>query len=162
MAAHFVDHLRSRSIANAEVTAVVGAAGIASAFALSADHIENGPTICPFRLATGLPCPGCGLTRSWVYLAHGRWTDSVIAHPFGVVAAALVVALIVTVVRARARGDDPPELMSSFAVGGSSRSWAAGLPLRWAGCCLRFQPDDAGCPDPSARGPDEAASQKAR
>ena len=110
MAAHFVDHLRSRSIANAEVTAVVGAAGIASAFALSADHIENGPTICPFRLATGLPCPGCGLTRSWVYLAHGRWTDSVIAHPFGVVAAALVVALIVTVVRARARGDDPPEL----------------------------------------------------
>jgi hypothetical protein len=110
MVVPFADHLRSRSIANAEVAAIVGAAGIVGAFALSADRIESGPTICPFRLATGLPCPGCGLTRSWVYLAHGRWTDSVTAHPFGVVAAALVVALIVTVVRSRARRDDPPEL----------------------------------------------------
>ena len=110
MAVHFADSLRGRSIANADVAAIVGTAGIAGAFALSADHIEDGPTICPFRLATGLPCPGCGLTRSWVYLAHGRWTDSVIANPFGVVAAALVVALIVAVVRARAHGVDPPEL----------------------------------------------------
>ncbi len=110
MAVHFADHLRSRSIANAEVAAIAGTAGIVGAFALSADRIEDGPTICPFRLTTGLPCPGCGLTRSWVYLAHGRWTDSIVANPFGLVAAALVVALIVAVVRARARGDDPPEL----------------------------------------------------
>jgi hypothetical protein len=110
MAVHFASHLRRRPIANAEVTAVVGAAGIAAAFALSADHIKDGATICPFRLATGLPCPGCGLTRSWVYLAHGRWAESVTAHPFGVIAAALVVALIVTVIRARTRGVDPPAL----------------------------------------------------
>jgi hypothetical protein len=110
MAVHFADHLPRRSVANAEAAAIVGTAGIVGAFALSVDRVESGPTICPFRLATGLPCPGCGLTRSWVYLAHGRWADSVAANPFGVVAAALVVALIVTVLRSRARRDEPLEL----------------------------------------------------
>ena len=94
----------------AEAAAVVGATGLVGSLLLSADGIESGPVICPFRIATGLPCPGCGLTRSWVYLAHGRWTESLLAHPFGVVAAALVVVLIATVVRARIRDQNPPEL----------------------------------------------------
>jgi hypothetical protein len=29
------------------------------------------PTLCLFRLLTDVPCPGCGLTRSFVFLAHG-------------------------------------------------------------------------------------------
>jgi hypothetical protein len=34
------------------------------------------PTICTFRQATGVPCPGCGLTRSVVAATHGDWSAS--------------------------------------------------------------------------------------
>ncbi len=30
------------------------------------------PPICGMKNMTGLPCPGCGLTRSWVAAAHGN------------------------------------------------------------------------------------------
>lgn len=29
------------------------------------------PPLCTFRRVFGANCPGCGLTRSWVYLVHG-------------------------------------------------------------------------------------------
>ena len=28
---------------------------------------------CPFREATGLPCPSCGMTRSWVWAVRGEF-----------------------------------------------------------------------------------------
>ncbi|WP_232677226.1 DUF2752 domain-containing protein [Nocardioides sp. R-C-SC26] len=88
----------------------VGAVGaLATAALLSPDGIEDGPIICPFRMLTGLPCPGCGLTRAWVYAMHGRWSDSLTANPFGVVsmvlAAALVLAVVFALVRRRAAPD---------------------------------------------------------
>lgn len=33
---------------------------------------EKAPVICPFRLATGLPCPLCGGTRAFSYAASGN------------------------------------------------------------------------------------------
>ncbi|MFB9315399.1 DUF2752 domain-containing protein [Nocardioides plantarum] len=99
---------------HAPVTTVLVAAGAAAAlgaaFWISPDHVEDGPVICPFRRLTGLPCPGCGLTRSWVYLAHGQWHDSVAAHPFGPVAVAMAVALVVSVVVALVRRGPLPDL----------------------------------------------------
>jgi hypothetical protein len=41
------------------------------------------PSICPFYQATGLPCPGCGLTRAFVCIAHGRFAESLHWHPLG-------------------------------------------------------------------------------
>jgi hypothetical protein len=93
-----------------EWVAMAGAAAALGAFALSPEGISDGPVVCPFRLLTGLPCPGCGLTRAWVYLAHGQWRDSLVANPFGVVLAALLVALAVAVVAARVRRVPPPDL----------------------------------------------------
>jgi Protein of unknown function (DUF2752) len=34
---------------------------------------------------TGVPCPACGLTRSWQAAAHLRLRDSVAYHPFGAI-----------------------------------------------------------------------------
>ena len=82
----------------------------AGAFVLSPDGIDDGPVVCPFRLLTGLPCPGCGLSRSWVHLAHGQWRDSFVANPFGVVLVALLVALVAAVVIARVRRTRAPDL----------------------------------------------------
>jgi len=43
----------------------------------------DGPIVCPFRLMTGLPCPTCGLTRAFCFLAHGRIADSLQCHWLG-------------------------------------------------------------------------------
>ncbi|HJV49192.1 MAG TPA: DUF2752 domain-containing protein [Geothrix sp.] len=37
---------------------------------------------CAFHALTGLPCPGCGLTRAFVALAHGRLREAWTLHPF--------------------------------------------------------------------------------
>jgi hypothetical protein len=50
-------------------------------------HLQIGdyrlPSICLFRNTFDLPCPGCGLTRSWVALARGEPTRSLAAHSLG-------------------------------------------------------------------------------
>jgi hypothetical protein len=40
---------------------------------------------CPLWSATGLPCPGCGLSRAAAALAHGDWQTAALHHPFVVV-----------------------------------------------------------------------------
>lgn len=60
-------------------------AGLAvlTALALPASVLRSGPTLCPFRLATGRPCPTCGMTRSWNAFAHLRLRESFALHPLG-------------------------------------------------------------------------------
>jgi hypothetical protein len=52
------------------------------------------PPTCFSREVLGVPCPGCGLTRSFVHLAHGRWAASLEAHRVGWVLALTVCAQI--------------------------------------------------------------------
>ena len=40
------------------------------------------PTTCWFRLATGVPCAGCGMTRAVVLALHGAPRAAGEAHPF--------------------------------------------------------------------------------
>ncbi len=44
-----------------------------------------GIQICFFRYLTGLPCPGCGLTRSFSCILHGDFARGYEYHPFGFV-----------------------------------------------------------------------------
>lgn len=39
--------------------------------------------LCGFLEATGLPCPQCGMTRSWVYGAHGQLWTGFLHNPAG-------------------------------------------------------------------------------
>jgi len=41
------------------------------------------PRTCPSREIFETNCPACGLTRSFVYLAHGDWTASWRVHRMG-------------------------------------------------------------------------------
>lgn len=41
------------------------------------------PEVCAVKRTTGLPCPGCGLTRSWVSALDGDAVASVLHHPLG-------------------------------------------------------------------------------
>ena len=41
------------------------------------------PQSCLSRSLFGIDCPGCGLTRSFVYLAHGQWSESMAIHRLG-------------------------------------------------------------------------------
>ena len=36
--------------------------------------------VCPFRLITGIPCPGCGLTRGIMAILHGNLHDALALH----------------------------------------------------------------------------------
>lgn len=49
------------------------------------------PHTCLVRVLLGARCPSCGLTRSFVHLAHGRWAESVAVHPVGWLLAVAVV-----------------------------------------------------------------------
>lgn len=50
------------------------------------------PVTCSFRSATGLDCPGCGLSRSFVALARGRPGDAWRLNPAGLLFFAFLLA----------------------------------------------------------------------
>jgi hypothetical protein len=40
--------------------------------------------VCSFRAFTGLPCPGCGLTRGFCAVSHGHFREATGFHAFSV------------------------------------------------------------------------------
>jgi hypothetical protein len=48
------------------------------------------PDTCSFKNLTGLPCPGCGLTRSIVAAMHGDFRASLMYHRLGLLTLAYV------------------------------------------------------------------------
>jgi hypothetical protein len=122
MAVRFADALRPESArlrtgsrlrrerAGTAAVAVAGAAALVASRAVSPARIETGPVVCPFRLVTGLPCPGCGLTRAWVYIAHGDFGAALHANPFGYVTMGAAIAIMVAVAVAVVSGRPIPSM----------------------------------------------------
>jgi hypothetical protein len=62
-----------------------------------------GIPLCWFQAATGLPCPGCGLTRSVSSIAHLHVGESFSYHPFGPLVLALALFLVGTLIAGKKR-----------------------------------------------------------
>ena len=52
---------------------------------------DDGPTVCPFALCTGMACPGCGMTRAASHLVRGNFDVAFSYHPLVVLIALQVV-----------------------------------------------------------------------
>lgn len=52
------------------------------------------PVLCGWRQMTGMPCMGCGLTRSFTYMAHGHVIEAFRMNLLGPLLFALLVGQI--------------------------------------------------------------------
>lgn len=62
------------------------------------NHLETDQSLCPFKMITGFPCPGCGITKSLVYFYHGDFYKSVSYHILGPFVIAFSVVTIVVLI----------------------------------------------------------------
>ena len=73
---------------------------LAAAAALPLDIPPLALLACPFRAATGLPCPGCGATRAFQFAVRGRFGDALAFSPLATaIAAALGLHAVWTALR---------------------------------------------------------------
>ena len=61
-------------------------------------HLETDQSLCPFKMLTGFPCPGCGITKSLVYFYEGDIYKSLSYHILGpfVIAFCLLTIIVLT------------------------------------------------------------------
>lgn len=55
-------------------------------------HEQLGLPACGMMAWTGWPCPGCGVTTSLSWVAHGEFARAFVVHPFGALLAAGILA----------------------------------------------------------------------
>jgi hypothetical protein len=113
---------RNRSFTQTDALAVVGLVGF-----LVARFVPVARLVpfwgCSFRRLTGIPCPGCGLTRVAERMAHWNLAGALHANPLGtVVAAGFAVAVVLSALHL-GFGVPVPELVLS------PREWRR---VRWA------------------------------
>lgn len=68
--------------------------GLLAAAAIVAVVSLLGHGMCPSREVLGIPCPGCGLTRSILLILRGQWAESWRLQPFGYAWLALAAVFI--------------------------------------------------------------------
>lgn len=63
------------------------------------NQLETAQSYCPFKMVTGFPCPGCGITKSLVYFYEGNWYKSISYHilgPFVVIFSIVTILVLIT------------------------------------------------------------------
>jgi hypothetical protein len=58
--------------------------------------VETSQSLCPMKLLSGLPCPGCGITKALVFAYRGELYKSLSFHIFGFPAIAACIVAIMT------------------------------------------------------------------
>ncbi len=84
-----VSRLPAAVLATATLGVLVTAAAVTPRSSGFGTHEELGLPPCGWLMATGSPCPSCGMTTSFSLLAHGEPLEAVRTNPMGVVLAVL-------------------------------------------------------------------------
>lgn len=107
----------------AAVVLVVAAAALASRTA-GIDPLAYAWLLppCPLRAVTGLPCPGCGMTRALLLLAQLRLHEALASNP---AAPALLVAVTCVALRGGRRRYRLPAAVAGVALAAVLASWAS-------------------------------------
>ena len=58
--------------------------------------LETKQSFCPFKMLTGFPCPGCGITKSLICVYEGNIYKSLYYHLFGPLTFFFCIAVILT------------------------------------------------------------------
>jgi hypothetical protein len=92
---HFgvVGRLTALGVALACLTPLVIAALLVPSPSGLGTHTALGMGQCGFYLAYGIPCPFCGMTTSWAWLARGNVAASLWVQPMGTALAVLAITL---------------------------------------------------------------------
>lgn len=72
------------------------------------DLIGSRQSFCPFKLLTGLPCPGCGCLKSMINLYRGEIVQSMRYHLLGIPLMVLFVAGFAVLIISAIRKKDIP------------------------------------------------------
>lgn len=62
------------------------------------NHLERAQSLCPFKMLTGFPCPGCGITKSLVYFYEGNFEKSISYHILGPFVILFCIAMILLLI----------------------------------------------------------------
>lgn len=60
--------------------------------------IVNKESLCPVMRFYHIPCPGCGLTKSFILLYRGDLATSIYFHPFGIIIVCVLCLLLLLAV----------------------------------------------------------------
>jgi hypothetical protein len=77
------------------IAGLVSIFGIIYLISSRTNGFVEGPTLCPFRALTGLPCPYCGTTRSIGNIVIGNFYQALFFNPIGYVIIAVTLALFI-------------------------------------------------------------------
>jgi hypothetical protein len=59
------------------------------------EHLETQQSLCPSKMLTGFPCPGCGITKSLVFFYEGNFQKSLYYHILGPFVIGFCIATII-------------------------------------------------------------------
>ena len=82
---------------------------------------------CPFLAATGIPCPGCGLTRATMALVRGDFAQSFQIHAFAPIFLFALLVMFLTLVLPESKRYNIVKKISSFESSSGITAWILSL-----------------------------------
>ncbi len=88
---------------------------------------------CPILAATGVPCPGCGLTRAMIEFVHGDFAQSFQTHAFAPIFILALLAIIAVLVLPETQRRNLLAVISSLETRNGVTAWVFfSLVFYWA------------------------------